>query len=132
MDAYLELESVRLEERLRIRREIEPEARGALTPPMLVQGLVENALKHGIAKLPEGGELLLRVAREGGMLRVEVGNAGRLRAENGNGIGLKNARERLWLLYGDRASVELIEDPAGWVRAALVLPFQTVEAPCER
>ena len=48
-------------------------------PPMMVQGLVENALKHGIAQLPQGGELVLRVAREGEVLRVEVGNTGRLR-----------------------------------------------------
>ena len=132
VDAYLELESVRLEERLRIRREIEPEARGALTPPMLVQGLVENALKHGIAQLPLGGELLLRVAREGEALRLEVGNTGRLRMQQGNGIGLRNARERLRLLYGERASVDLSEELAGWVRAKVVLPFQTMEAACER
>ena len=132
VDAYLELESVRLEERLRIRREVEPEARGAMAPPMLVQGLVENALKHGIAQLPQGGELLLRVAREGDSLRVEVGNTGRLRTEPGSGIGLRNARERLQLLYGERASVDLREEPAGWVRATVVLPFQAVEAACER
>jgi signal transduction histidine kinase len=132
VDAYLELESVRLEERLRIRREIEPEARGALTPPMLVQGLVENALKHGIAQLPQGGELVLRVAREGETLRVEVFNTGRLRAPGDGGIGLRNARERLRLLYGERASVDLSEEPAGWVRATVILPFQTVEAACAR
>lgn len=131
VDAYLELEWVRLEERLRIRREIEPGVRGALVPPMLVQGLVENALKHGIAQLPEGGELALCVTRQGEMLRVEVGNTGRLRAQQGSGIGLKNARERLRLLYGERASVELSEEPAGWVRATVVLPFQLVEAACE-
>ena len=132
VDAYLELESVRLEERLRIRREIAVEAMGALVPPMMVQGLVENAVKHGIAQLPGGGELVLRVGREGETLRVEVGNTGRLKVEQGSGIGLTNARERLRLLYGERASVELREEPAGWVRATVVLPFQTVEAACER
>ena len=132
VEAYLELESTRLEERLRIRRGIQPEALGALVPPMMVQGLVENALKHGIAQLPQGGELVLRVVREGEVLRVEVSNTGRLRADHGNGIGLKNARERLRLLYGDRASVHLSEEPAGWVRATMVLPFQAVEAVCER
>ncbi|MGB8096572.1 MAG: histidine kinase [Terracidiphilus sp.] len=132
VDAYLELESVRLEERLRLRREIAPEASGAMVPPMLVQGLVENALKHGIAQLPLGGELLLRVAREGEALRLEVGNTGRLRMQQGNGIGLRNARERLRLLYGERASVDLSEELAGWVRAKVVLPFQTMEAACER
>jgi two-component system, LytTR family, sensor histidine kinase AlgZ len=132
VDAYLDLESVRLEERLRIRREIEPAARGALVPSMLVQGLVENALKHGIAQLPQGGGLVLRVAREGETLRVEVGNTGRLRTDQSGGIGLRNARERLRLLYGERAGVDLSEEPAGWVRATVVLPFQTTEAACER
>ena len=132
VDAYLELESVRLEERLRIRREIAPEALGALVPPMLVQMLVENAVKHGVAQLPAGGELLLRVAREGETLRVEVGNTGRLKIEQGSGIGLTNARERLRLLYGERARVDLSEEQAGWVRATVALPFQTVEAACER
>lgn len=131
VEAYLELESVRLEERLRIRREIAPEALGALVPPMMVQGLVENALKHGIAQLPGGGELLVRAAREGDELRLEVANTGRLRTDEGNGIGLKNARERLRLLHGERASFTLSEDPAGWVRAMVMLPFQTVEAACE-
>lgn len=131
VDAYLELESVRLEERLRIRREIEPATNGAMVPPMMMQGLVQNALKHGIARLPEGGELALRVARAGEALRVEVGNTGKLPTEQGSGIGLKNARERLRLLYGEHASVDLREEPAGWVCATLLLPFQTVEATCE-
>jgi LytS/YehU family sensor histidine kinase len=132
VNAYLELESVRLEERLRIRREIAPEARDALVPPMLVQGLVENALKHGIAQLPEGGELLLRIYRVGEMLRVEVGNTGRLRTDRGGGIGLANARERLRLLHGERAMVELSEEPQGWVQATVALPFQQAEAACAR
>jgi two-component system, LytTR family, sensor histidine kinase AlgZ len=132
VDAYLELESVRLEERLLIRREVMPEAQEALVPPMMVQGLVENALKHGIAQLPKGGELALRVVRKDETLRVEVGNTGHLRESGNGGIGLRNARERLRLLYGEQASVELSEEPAGWVVATVVLPFHTVEAACER
>ena len=132
VNAYLELESVRLEERLRIRREIGEEVRSALVPPMLVQGLVENALKHGIAQLADGGELTLCIARTAGELRVEVGNTGTLRAPRNGGIGLANARERLRLLYGTGAELSLSEDPAGWVCAKVVLPFQTVEALCER
>lgn len=132
VNAYLDLESVRLEERLRIRREIAAETRGALVPPMLVQGLVENALKHGIVRLPLGGELVLRMERAGDELRVEVGNTGTLHEPRNGGIGLANARERLRLLYGNRAALSLREDPGGWVRATVVLPFETVEAVCER
>jgi signal transduction histidine kinase len=98
VEAYLELESVRFEERLRIRREIAPEACAALVPPMLVQGLVENALKHGIARLPAGGELILSITRAGDALRIDVVNPGTLGPQSGNGIGLANARERLRLL----------------------------------
>lgn len=132
VNAYLELESVRLEERLRIRREIEADAGGALVPPMLLQGLVENALKHGIAQLPGGGELVIRVTRNGETLRADVGNTGRMRKGQGSGIGLNNTRERLRLLYGDRASFEINEEPMGWVRASVLLPFETRESFCER
>jgi sensor histidine kinase YesM len=131
VEAYLELESVRFEERLRIRREISPEARSALVPPMLVQGLVENALKHGIARLPAGGELTLRIARSGDLLLIDVLNPGSLGPQSSNGIGLANARERLRLLYGSRAELSLCEEPPGSVHAAVALPFQTVEAACE-
>jgi two-component system sensor histidine kinase AlgZ len=131
VDAYLELESVRFEERLQIRREIDANADDALVPPMLVQGLVENALKHGIAQLPGGGTLALRVEQKGGTLCIEVGNPGRLHREQESGIGLNNARERLRLLYRDRAAFEIREEPAGWVRATIALPFVTRETACE-
>lgn len=130
VNAYLELESVRLEERLRIRREIEPEVRGALVPPMLLQGLVENAVKHGIADSPGGGDLVIGGAIEGAMLRLEVKNTGMLGVKEGSGIGLANARERLRLLYGERASIELREESEGWVRAVVALPFQALETTC--
>jgi signal transduction histidine kinase len=132
VSAYLELESMRFEERLRIRQDIDPEALSALVPPMLLQGLVENAIKHGIAQLPSGGELDIRIRRIGEQLRVDIGNTGTLRNQEATGIGLANARERLRLLYGKRAELSLTEEPAGWVHAMLVLPFQNVEVPCEQ
>ena len=131
VDAYLDLESVRFEERLRIRKEIDPQARAALFPSMLLQGLVENALKHGIARLPNGGELTLQVIREGDYLHVQVNNTGTLQERGGHGIGLANARERLRLLYGERARFTLREEPPGHVRASVDIPFQTREAACE-
>jgi sensor histidine kinase YesM len=131
VDAYLDLESVRFEERLSIRREISSEARQALLPPMLLQGLVENALKHGIAHLSEGGNLTLRIGKDADMLRLEVENSGTLRQNNGSGIGLANARERLQILYGQRASLTLTEEPPGRVRAVAIIPFEQTEALCE-
>lgn len=132
VNAYLDLESVRLEERLRIRREIEPGVQSALIPPMLFQGLVENALKHGIARLATGGDLVLRIARQGTQLRLEVENTGMVSDPSGNGIGLANARERLRLLYGENAALTLTQPAPDYVRATVTLPFQTGEAACER
>jgi LytS/YehU family sensor histidine kinase len=75
---------------------------------MLLQTLVENAIKHGIAQVTDQGDLTVRAARVNGVVRLEVENTGKLReTSNGTRVGLKNARERLRLLYGDRASLQL-------------------------
>jgi len=136
VDAYLRLESVRLEERLRIRREVDPDAGAAAFPSLLLQGLVENAIRHGIAPLRNGGDLTLRIARVGDRLHVSVINTGTLQPARDGGIGLSNARERLRLLYGDCAHLDLREDPPGSVQAILDIPFQPAptpqEATCER
>jgi len=130
VNAYLKLESVRFEERLRIRREIDPAVHSALIPPMLLQGLVENALKHGIAHLASGGDVVLRIVRQGEQLHLEVENSGALAAPGGNGIGLANARERLRLLYGPSATLTVAQAAPEIVRATVTLPFQTAEALC--
>src|SRR5215469_4107767 len=127
VNAYLELESVRLEERLRIRREISPSTHSALVPPMLLQGLVENALKHGIANVPAGGDVVLRIARAEDQLRIEVENTGALQPSIRTGIGLANARERLRLLYGPSAELSLAESSPGRVRATVLMPFHAEE-----
>ncbi|HZT74326.1 MAG TPA: histidine kinase [Terriglobales bacterium] len=132
VDDYLELEAVRFEERLRIRRDIAAEALEARVPPMLVQGLVENALKHGIARLPRGGELRLAAAVRAGCLHVEVVNSGGLAPARPGGVGLANARERLRLLYGAGARLTLEESAPGETRAALTLPYQRAESACGR
>jgi len=122
---YLALESIRFEERLRVRFAVAPEAARVPVPPMLLQTLVENALKHGIARLPGGGEVTVRAAVDGGRLALEVENTGRMAdaaPSNGGGHGLKIARERLRLLYADRARLELAERPGGTVAATVLLP----------
>ena len=106
---YLALESARYEDRLRVRFDVDPAARSIAVPPMLVQTLVENGVKHGIATLPGGGELLVGAAIEDGTLVLRVENTGRL-AEKEPGrprLGLHNIRERLRILYAGRASLEL-------------------------
>jgi hypothetical protein len=106
---YLGLESLRLEDRLSVDCEIEAETRGARIPVMLLQTIVENAIKHGIAELPTGGVLKIRGSSGGGVLTLVVENPrpDSPRHDAGEGIGLRNAAERLRLLFGDRASLQV-------------------------
>jgi Histidine kinase len=122
---YLALEKVRFEERLRVEFAIGTGAAEARVPPMVLQTLVENALKHGIARLPEGGKLAIRAAMDGDTLRLEVENTGQLSEANGDGkqLGLANTRERLRILYGERARLELTNG-GGHVTARAVIPRQ--------
>jgi hypothetical protein len=111
---YLALESARYEDRLRIHTAVAPETQALPVPPMLVQTLVENAIKHGIAAIPEGGDLRLSTAVEDGALVLRVENPGQvgqaLPPANGReaaGLGLQNLRDRLRILYGPRAKLDL-------------------------
>lgn len=121
---YLALEAIRFEDRLKVRVEIDESARGFSVPPMLLQTLVENAIKHGIEEVPGGGDVLIRARMEEGAIRIEVENPGKLneRAVDSTQIGLANARERLRILYGERASLDLAPRGEGRVAATLLIP----------
>jgi two-component system sensor histidine kinase AlgZ len=97
---YLALEGVRFEDRLRVEFVIDPAAAQLAVPPMLLQTLVENALKHGIATLPGGGELIIRAKIQADGLLVEVENTGQIAAPKlgATQVGLANTRERLRIL----------------------------------
>ena len=102
VDDYLEIEKVHYEDRLQVDRDIAPEAANAELPPMLLQLLVENAIKHGIARTPGGGRLSLQARVDGKRLRLVVENPGRLEAETrGHGVGLSYLRSRLAQGTGD-------------------------------
>ena len=91
---------MRHEERLRLRLDIAPDALRLPIPPMLLQTLVENAVKYGISPRPEGGEIAIIARNEGGALRIQVSNPGELSPEmrtSSTGLGLHNAAERLRL-----------------------------------
>jgi hypothetical protein len=106
---YLELESLRLGERLHIERAIAGNARSAHIPVMLLQTVVENAIKHGIAELPEGGRLRISAEVHEQALLIEVENprpATPSRSPS-HGVGLRNAAERLRLLFGTAALLDL-------------------------
>jgi hypothetical protein len=112
VEDYLALESLRFGERLRIERDLAPEAMAVRVPVMLLQTVVENAIKHGIAELPAGGDLRIVAALRSGTLYIDVENTrpekpgSAFRGEAG-GVGLDNAAERLRLLFGAKANLNL-------------------------
>lgn len=119
---YLALESIRFEDRMQVKLAIDPGVEQCAVPPMLLQTLVENAIKHGIAQVKDRGDLIVRAARRGGNIRLEVENSGMLsESSNGTKLGLANARERLRLLYGDRAELSL-KNGEDRVTATVVIP----------
>jgi two-component system, LytTR family, sensor histidine kinase AlgZ len=129
---YLALEAIRFEERLTVRWEIAPEAVKVAVPPMLLQTLVENALKHGISRRPEGGEIAIRALVREDLLQLEVINSGEIAERpSENGIGLKNARSLLQLLYGDQAKIVLENAPGGHTRVVGTIPAGRKEAASE-
>ena len=133
---YLALEQVRHEERLRLRLDIAPETLQLPIPPMLLQTLVENAVKYGISARPEGGEIAIIARRENDSLRLQVTNPGALeagparppRAGASTGLGLANAAHRLRLLFGEHATLQLRSGAPGSVVAEAVIPLPVAHA----
>jgi hypothetical protein len=112
---YLALESLRLADRLEVVREIEPAAQNVRIPAMLMQTLIENAIKHGIAPLKHGGTLRISARVAGKELTIEIRNPRPVDDDKvpAEGLGLRNASERLRLLFGSAASLNLdLLDPA--------------------
>jgi LytS/YehU family sensor histidine kinase len=106
---YLALEAIRLGDRLRVRWEWDEVLDAIEIPPLLLQPLVENAIKHGIAPSVLGGELVIRAHAEGRVIRLEVWNSGAAFRETGisSGIGVRNLRSRLALHFGSAAELLL-------------------------
>jgi len=128
VEDYLALEALRFGDRLRIEREIDSDALGVRIPVMLLQTVVENAIKHGIAELPGGGVLKVQAAIHGDGLHIDVQNSRpkvSKKPSNGEGVGLHNAAERLRLLFGTRASFELDLSRADLATAHICLPSKT-------
>lgn len=108
LDKYCAIERVRFGERLKIEEKVEDEARVCLLPPLLLQPLVENAVVHGIAQLPEGGKVRLSATQSNGRVNVVVENSWDPEAgpSRKNGVGLKNVHRRLEARYGKEAYME--------------------------
>ncbi|GAB3226612.1 histidine kinase [Hymenobacter seoulensis] len=127
VEHYLALEAMQLEERLSYHLDIDPAALPVLIPPMTLQLLVENAIKHGLAPRPAGGSICLCAQlNDSNTLHVTVRNTGRYEPRPGHeGVGVRNARERLALLFGPAAHLHLANDPhtPDMVVAHLQLPI---------
>jgi len=103
------------------------EALNASIPAMLLQPLLENAYKHGVERSSQPVSIRIDAQRQGDELRIEIHNTGTLQATTGSGIGLRNCRERLALVYGDRASLTVAPTDGG-VTASVTLPYEVFRA----
>lgn len=122
VQAYLAIEQIRFEERLRATVAIEPGLEQASVPPMSLQTLVENAVKHGVEASAGGSDIVVRACRQPSGIRIEVANTGALSATSqSTRVGLRNARKRLALAVGHNASLD-VQECDGWVRAVMILP----------
>ncbi|MGE5802358.1 MAG: sensor histidine kinase [Gemmatimonadota bacterium] len=120
---YLDLESLRFEARLRYRFDVDTEALEQAVPPLLVQTLVENAIKHGIANLPQGGSVRIEARKRAKDLCIRVTNTGSLQdRRDGDGIGLANSLDRLRLTFGEAAEITLAASGTGEVICEVVIP----------
>jgi len=129
--AYLGIMAIRMGPRLQWRIEADDDILGASLPPLLVQPLVENAIRHGLEPKPAGGQLTIRCTRDGDTVAIRVEDDGlgldacaQSGAAGGHGLGLANIRQRLAQRHGNAAHLELSPGAGGGVCASLRLPFQ--------
>ena len=128
---YLDIEKVRFQERLSVDFAIPPELLEARVPNLILQPLVENAIRHGIAPRTAPGRITVSAVREGETLHLEVRDNGRGLFEGrapDEGIGLSNTRERLQRLYGEAQSFTLVNLPEGGMAARISLPLRPAAA----
>ncbi len=123
--AYLRVLQVRMGDRLTVVIRVGEDLRDARLPPMMLPTLVENAIKHGLNTLPEGGTVRIDAARNGEMLCVRVTDTGAgFQKKRGAGVGLANTRARLATLYGSSAKLAIVPNPGGGVIAEIYVPFE--------
>lgn len=133
VELYLDIERVRFEHRLDVDIRIEPELREALVPNLILQPLLENAIKHGISHRTEGGKIILTARKDNESLVLSVRDNGSGLVSNGNyreGVGLGTTRARLEKLYGRNQSLHFITHKHDGVEASIRLPYKirSVEA----
>ena len=110
LEEYLSLEKIRYEERLNYEVEVDDAVLNCQIPPFIIQAQVENAIKHGISKLPGKGEILINAFKLGNFLKIKVSNTGKINSEKPlTGVGFKNSLQRLELLYGQAGKIFINE-----------------------
>jgi two-component sensor histidine kinase len=129
VDRYLEIQQARFGDRLRVRRELDSNAMDALVPPLILQPLVENAIRHGIESRETGGTVTIQAVREGDLLRLQIfddgeGFKGGQLLEIQNGIGLSNTKTRLQELYGDKHQFKLTANQPAGACIKIEIPFR--------
>ena len=122
-ESFLEIEKVRFGDRLRVDSRVEPECLACMVPPLLIQPLIENAVKHGVVPIIEGGTLSIEAYRRGANLEVSLENpydpdSG---SQAGAGVGLKNVRDRVRNMFGDQGRLD-VEQTATRFRVTLRMP----------
>jgi sensor histidine kinase YesM len=132
LKGYLEIEQARLGDRLKVRIEIAPETWDARVPNLLLQPLVENAIRHGIAPYAGPGEIIIQSEHDGGALRLQVRDTGAGLARNWperaqNGVGLANTQTRLLKLYGSRQTFNTGSETGRGFVVDISIPFQCGE-----
>jgi two-component system, LytTR family, sensor kinase len=129
LEKYLAIELIRYSDRLRVRYEIDPEAMTAEVPAFILQPLVENAIKHGIAEVSGPSTLSIRAARKGTELLLEVEDTGRGFEGRHEGVGTRNTLERLRLLYQEQQSFVLTSSPGKGTVASVHIPWRLASQP---
>ena len=134
LELYLDIQQMRFSDRLQVEMEIEPETLDALVPNLILQPLVENAIRHGTSRRAASGTVGVSARRDDGSLRIHIYDDGPgLKRDDGaktvEGVGLSNTRARLSQLYGGRQKFTLSERGGGGVEAIIVIPF--IRAPQE-
>ncbi|MBL8520974.1 MAG: histidine kinase [Betaproteobacteria bacterium] len=124
--AYLELMKIRMGERLTVHIDVPPSLDAVRLPPMVLQTLVENAIKHGLEPRPGPGTLWIRAAQAGAHAEIRIADDGRGFGSDttGSGIGLQNARERLKLAHGDEATLSIAPNYPNGVTATVRIPME--------
>jgi sensor histidine kinase YesM len=123
--AYLNIQKIRMGERLHFKIELPDAVSKHPFPPMLLQPLVENALKHGLEPKMEGGEIMIKATEEEDLIRVEVMDTGcGFSSLHNAGVGIGNVKERIKLLYGEKGRFIIEENKPNGVRAIIEVPKQ--------